>query len=243
MGRLNPAFAKEIYNVGGMNKAFNGGKLTRGYIEEADVVADKMGRKGKNNRIDFLWNPSTVSLNYTATFDKQTPETLAENDTGSLLGIQFGTLEFSLLFDRTFEIWQAKGTPAAVQGVAVDIDAFRKYVGLLPGGGFNKGKELSVMAPIPSFFGFGALNSVLYYGWMTGFNVQITHFTQGGIPMRAAIGVTATLTTIRAAKDISGATTTTPPATGNGSSNNNGSPKPNPQPGPSPTAPRGTGGR
>jgi hypothetical protein len=127
-------------------------------------------------------------------------------------------VEFSLLFDRTYELWgsynsagQSTGAlggestsgnaadPGSV-GVLSDIYAMQQFTGMTVG--YNEGgspvKTTSsnsqlgysgILQFIPAYVYFGSQSNLSYYGYITEWDVQITHWTQYMVPMRCVIDV------------------------------------------------------
>jgi len=96
-----------------------------------------------------------------------------------------------------------------VYGVNVDILAMKQLTGqfltsLAPSGSGAAGapanpnanpglSQQGVMCMIPTWVYFGAQTGLVYYGFISGFNVTVTHWTQFMIPMRAVIDVSFSL--------------------------------------------------
>jgi len=130
------------------------------------------------------------------------------------------TVEWSLLFDRTFELWGSYNNDGSavnglayedvnndpgVAGVQVDIAAMQQFTGMnanfysgnnsvaqssasSAGGLYN---QQGIMMPVYSFAWFGKY--LWFYGYVSEWDVTITHWTQYMIPMRCVINVTFTM--------------------------------------------------
>lgn len=126
------------------------------------------------------------------------------------------SVSISLYFDRTFELWGSypSGQPSAqttnimdpsVYGINVDILAFKQLTGQLlqqysinantggaspSAGGYVPGiSQQGVMTMVPTWLLLdgGTQWGLSYYGYISGFNVTVTHFTQFMVPMRGII--------------------------------------------------------
>jgi hypothetical protein len=175
-------------------------------------------------QVNFLYNPSTVEADYSMS----TPGVAASllfpnaNDTSDLRVPLNQTVEFSLLFDRTYELWgsynsagQSTGAVAGQSssgnasdpgsvGVLSDIFAMQQFTGMTVGYNSSGGTVVTVpnagagssflgyegvLQMIPSYIYFGSTANLSYYGYITEWDVQITHWTQYMVPMRCVIDV------------------------------------------------------
>jgi len=123
------------------------------------------------------------------------------NDTGDYNVMLNTTISFSLLFDRTYELWDRKyqGTDVGTYGVSVDTNAFYNLTGInipekVPGvrGGksytkINQGPMK--MTPVDLYFGYGSPGGLHYFGIITSLGITYSHFTQQMVPVRCAIDV------------------------------------------------------
>jgi hypothetical protein len=169
--------------------------------------------------VNFLYNPTTVDTSYAIDDD---------NVSGALVFAQPGDLaaavvpmnasvSFSLLYDRTFELWgsyntdgtpssSTPGTPANMNdagqgGVNVDIMAFKQLTGQLADqpNGQNGAKKsyFNIQGPmvlVPTWLYLGPPSSgMFYFGYVSAWDATITHWTQFMVPMRCTIAVTFTM--------------------------------------------------
>jgi len=209
-----PQFDPRIYTL---PFGADNGTLTRGYMKWDS--GNNITQYGKYQAlVHFLYNPTTVAISYSCTSNDQTVANQYSAPGGStnvVAPIQ-QSLSFSLLFDRTFELWgqyDANGIPlalspanvtlgamnsAAQQGVNVDIRAMKQLTGQLSSlgaGGGNMTTKNPVLKQGPMFpcytwLYFGNQTSdFFYYGYITDFNVTVTHWSQFMVPMRCAIDV------------------------------------------------------
>ena len=192
----------------------SGGRLKRGYmIWEKPITG--YSDKAKFN---FLYNPSTVE----ATYYMSTPGVSASllfpnaNDTSDLRVPLNQTVEWSVLFDRTYELWgsyKADGQPRGGRkspnnnpgqvGVLADIYQMQQFTGMnvaYEGTGVrqaisdtNLGGRQGIMQLIPSYVYFGDTLNLAYYGYITEWDVTITHWTQYMVPMRCVIDIDFTM--------------------------------------------------
>lgn len=190
--------------------------VQKGYMVTAETT---LPGDSQNKGIRFLFNPSTISLDYQAT-DSLIDAANRPGD-GAVVNPNVGTCNFELLFDRTYELWTRNGgliqynadnmanpldTPelASWIGVLADINAFRLLTGILPDAevGLNTTADVGPMLWQPWWVyltggGQGDLQSLALhlYGYITNLSIQITHWTWDMIPARAVVGLTMSLST------------------------------------------------
>lgn len=153
-------------------------------------------------RVDFLFNPTTVSVSHNAGAVLSADQ--RSTDGNYVGGTGIGTLQFQLLYDRTYELTNRYGGAevlssegAEVRGVLADVDAFYYVTGVYDdtAKGANA-KQIQPMQSEPCMFYFGGLTSnaaLSYYGYVSALSIQYTHFTRSMVPQRCAIGVTVEL--------------------------------------------------
>jgi len=195
----------------------SGGKLQRGFMQWKSPIAGY----SQNAKVSFLFNPSTVTAAYTMATGYSDPAdaqaTLMFRDAADPGIPRFPlsqSISFALLYDRTYELWggyNTDGTPVAggstaeinnphVNGVNVDILAMKQFTGMLsslPAGVGNSKNfaehQQGPMLFVPCWFYLGLADGLDYYGFITDWQVQITHWTQYMVPMRCVINVDMTL--------------------------------------------------
>jgi hypothetical protein len=173
-------------------------KATMGYIDRVGVL--------------FLYNPSEISLAYSADPNAPIPAELNNpSNVGQTLN-GTGSLSFNLLFDRTYDTWgqgarMNKNTADGITaryGVYVDVRQFYLMLGMvrpheitlrksnhtvidwdIPGYELQTGPMIST--PVQVYF--GGKESLTYYGRVTSFNVTYTHWTRRMTPNRAVINL------------------------------------------------------
>ena len=192
------------------------GKVRQGYMIW-DKATNVPGYT-KKAVVNFLYNPTTIDLQYaldTANVSGGLTFRQAGDDAAAVVNMA-STLSFSLLFDRSFELWGSynpdgspktatPGNPAnmndpAQGGVNVDIMAFKQITGQLadqPSGAGNSGtktgQNYNIQGPMsmcPTWVYLGPPSSgMFYYGYISSWSVSITHWSQAMVPMRCAITV------------------------------------------------------
>jgi hypothetical protein len=190
-----------------------GPKLTRGFI---------IAEKPINNvryRCNFLYNPSVLNVahsvdsNVLADPNSQVPDDVTS---GVFLMPLSQSVNFTLLFDRTYELWDSSKLTgdARIQvplyGVAYDVLSLYKITGIaapmtlpaqgtaadatalsgLQKGAFSGGPA-GPMVNTPAYAVIGS--SLSYYGFITELDVQYTHWTQSMVPQRGQVSVTMNL--------------------------------------------------
>lgn len=218
----NPPFHPNILNIGGSNSTINptpyngknpnGGVLRRGFlVAGAGVIKNYTGNL--QYKVNFLYNPSTIEESRTLDLTNNTLPAYARNpdDPGSYVSALNTSVYFSLLFDRTFELWDSSytGTLSGTYGVRADVEAFYNLLGInqpstttlaLPLEGVNSppvnnNQSITVQGymqyvPTMLYFGDSVQGTLSYFGYITEFDVTYTHFTTEMVPMRCGIDVT-----------------------------------------------------
>jgi hypothetical protein len=123
--------------------------LFRGYIESSSTATG--GQKSPTNpqgsySLSFLYNPSTVSVSHSLSASDQMypPYLRSAADTGIPLRTSGGTVGFSLLFDRTYEVWDGRvGDLAHDLGVLLDVHVLYGLTGITTPLSTNQQSQLS----------------------------------------------------------------------------------------------------
>lgn len=233
----NPPFHPNILNIGSnstqglssiydvptppssikLGKGFNsGGNLQRGRLI-TDPTQNTINGTVSGNviyQVNFLYNPSTINEARAVDLNSGTLPSayrVIGDPTQYLTGLNT-TISFSLLFDRTFELWDSSyaNTDQGNYGVRVDVEALYNLLGInygtstaaITGGvvsptGGNQASNVTVQGPMtiaPCHLYFGGTNqwSLNYYGFVSSFNVTWTHFTSTMVPQRCAVDITFT---------------------------------------------------
>jgi hypothetical protein len=171
--------------------------------------------------VRYLYNPSTVSADYNiADASAQASLNFPNPGDSAMLAIPLSqTAQWSLMFDRTFELWQSyessglplggnTSTGAGTLGVQADVLAFMQFTGMLTNYSYgtssnapatanaNLAANSGIMQLVPSWAFFGnnnVANGLMYFGYINEWSVQYTHFTQFNVPMRAVVSVNWTM--------------------------------------------------
>lgn len=221
--RYQPSFDPRILNLvmpNSKGQIMGGGKLQRGFIDPDPQVALSSGGNG----VRFLYNPTDITAGWTIDNSAALPPPGGvANDTGTNLIAGFGTVQWSLLYDRTYETWDSSyvGTPAAEYGVYVDIRQFERMLAIIPDDTQIRLSEVprSPMVQTPCTVYFGGMTSIQFYGFITDFSVTYTHWTSNMIPNRAVVNLGMTMLTeinraALAQQQTTASTGTPPPKTG-----------------------------
>lgn len=193
LATYQPPFDKRILNLvmpdrNGVIRP--GGKLQRGYIEPDPQLAINSGGHG----VRFLYNPTELTATWGMSDQTQLPTPGGvSNDQGTNNIMGFGNIQFSLLYDRTYETWDRNYvfTPQGQFGVYVDVWQFEKMLGILgPDDVLTLAQTpRGPMVMTPVTVRFGGLNSITMYGVITDFSVTYTHWTQLMVPNRAVVSL------------------------------------------------------
>lgn len=162
-------------------------------------------------RVKFLYNPSTINENRSLDLNSEVLPTYARNpdDPGQYATGLNATVSFSLLFDRTYELWDSsyRFTDPGIYGVMVDVNAFYNMLNInqlntlsepYRGGSIpvNPNQKYTTVVqgtmsavPLDLYFGYRSAGALKYFGYISQFDVTYTHFSQKMVPMRCAINV------------------------------------------------------
>lgn len=180
-------------------------ELVRGQIRQAEP------QPGFSDvaRINFLFNPSQLSASYAIIGDDATAILTFPNadDVADLNTPINQTISFSLLFDRTYELYDSAYVGKDVQkyGVEVDVIAMKQIVGMTTdlqgatpqaaaGGNtttstFVLSGSKDIMRFVRVFVNVGGPTSLSYYGYIQNWDVTYTHWNQWMVPSRCVINV------------------------------------------------------
>jgi hypothetical protein len=183
--------------------------LTRGWI-----ITDK-AVKGSRYRCNFLYNPSVVTVSHSINTNVLADQNAIDpNDVsaGTAILPLSQTVQFDLLFDRTYELWDSSKVDKASQydvatmGVAYDVLSLYKITGIASNvsvsgdtdsklsdtdlsyskGAFTK-SATGPMLWVPVYVVFG--EQLDYYGVIQELDVQYTHWTSSMIPSRCQVSI------------------------------------------------------
>jgi hypothetical protein len=219
---VQPKFDPRIFTMAFPLTGSTSGIIQRGYmIWDSATAPTQYG--GSLATVHYLYNPSTVSSDYNiASASAQAAMDFPNPGDSAALAIPLSqTAQWSLMFDRTFELWGQYGSggtpnnvfgtsndPSSV-GVQADVMQFMQFTGMYISsqyttngqGGLTASASYStnqtgIMQMIPCWAYFGASNiqnNLMYYGYINEWSVQYTHWTQYNIPMRCVISVNFTM--------------------------------------------------
>jgi hypothetical protein len=198
-----PQFDSRIYSLvfpmssagEGQSGSVNGG-LTRGFMSWAAPITSN-GYGATRAALNFLFNPTTITASYNMDASDVSAALLYRQpgDTTSAIFAMNQMISFSLLFDRTFELWgsydgnsspknNSSSSPAvsnpSITGVNADVMALMQLTGMMltaqqnaqssaSGGGANPGGAPANVAPISGTQGVMTLIPTwLFLGALTG---------------------------------------------------------------------------
>lgn len=210
----NPPFHPNILNI--PMRQLSATNLTPDYSLYRGMmqtrVSQNVSAQGTTQyRVNFLYNPSTISESRSLDLNSEVLPTYARNpdDPGQYATGLNATVGFSLLFDRTYELWDASygGTDAGKYGVLVDVNAFYNMLNINQlntsspvqqggNGPFGSTQKFALVVqgtmsaiPVDLYFGYKSAGALKYFGYVTQFDVTYTHFSQKMVPMRCAVNV------------------------------------------------------
>lgn len=198
------------YLPGETGGASNG--LIRGYM----VSAFPKGQTGKFYMLNFLYNPSTVQVSHSLDAANQVMPayTRSDQDTGTPLTAAGGTLSFSLLFDRSYEMSDKTqfDSVEGTYGVAADIHVLYNLVGInmkqqvwnsatsSDAASTETGDVVGIMQMNPLWVHFNQarhsfadtlpnMTRMRYFGYLSSLDISYTHFTHRMTPVRCAVAI------------------------------------------------------
>jgi len=208
-------FDARIQAIPSYQKTDEGGvnyKLYRGYM----VTAFQKGQTGRYYILNFLYNPSTVQVSHGIDAANQVmpPYTRSDLDTGTPLIAAGGTLSFSLLFDRTYEMSDPSqwNTIPGTYGVMADIHVLYNLCGIntkqqvwtsstaSDAASSQTADNIGIMQMNPCWVHFNQarhlyadklppMSRMSYFGYLNSLDIQYTHFSQRMTPVRCAVGI------------------------------------------------------
>lgn len=213
---IQPPFDSRIMNLKYPLEGTRNGTLRRGFMIWHRPINGYSGRAV----VKFLYNPSTVSATFSVT-DPSVGGILLfpnSNDNTDLRVPLSQTVSWSILYDRTYEIWgqyDSDGKPRqsagpdfnnpAVVGVLADIFQMEQFTGMNVGytSGFTAshpkvndktmaGRQ-GVIQLVPSYVHFGDQQNMNFYGYISEWDFTVTHWTQQMVPIRCIIDISWTM--------------------------------------------------
>ncbi len=146
-------------------------RTVRGRIE-----AGALG-KWPHTILHFMWNPTRLTLHYTSNPDWDVSAPQSADAQGPQGG---GSINFDLLFDRTYEVATGKDP----RGCLTDLLIAEELGGIEPGG------PSMVLVQRQLIVLFGGPNTIKFEGFMTSMAPVIEHFSPAMVPMRMTLNVT-----------------------------------------------------
>lgn len=223
----NPPFDSRTGRRGGVDSTGKFIMMTRDMLKRGYMITDVAGQNSRRYALNFQYNPTSFA--HSASLQADIPS-LGTEDGGSGQGADWTafvansgqSVDFSLLFDRTYETWITdKNKPASLQGCLADVKVLYAMLGLYysssaAGGGGTVQNPLSigvlsptgVLQATPVWIYFGPL--MQYYGIIQSLNVTFTHFTQDMTPVRAAVNLSLAVLPRSSAKSSGGVSTIDP---------------------------------
>lgn len=134
--------------------------------------------QGPADTVNFLYNPSSITVSYQANPNVLPFATLDPSQIGQPTGNNGPTISFDILFDRTYEVGDG-----SMLGVLTDILALERLCGI--------SADSPVMALSPVVIGFSSPQQFIFKALLTSMEVQYTHFSQYMVPMRCGVSLTA----------------------------------------------------
>lgn len=217
---VQPSFDSRISTLAFPLSGNQYGNIQRGFM--VWDWSQPIGNYSAPAYVHFLYNPSDISADYMLSPNLSVASSVlfptAYNATNLRVPLQ-QSVEWSLLFDRTYELWgnyDSSGQPVtstgdndpSVIGVLADIQAMQQFTGMFlsystgnsnvttPESGVIAGWQ-GIMTLIPSYVYFGGLSSynssAWYYGYISEWDVTITDWTQYMVPKRCVINITWTM--------------------------------------------------
>ncbi|MGW3153710.1 hypothetical protein [Streptomyces sp. NPDC001089] len=214
-GIYENSFDNRIQNIPSYLPSESGGSnygLIRGYM----VTAFPKGKSGKFYMLNFLYNPSEVQVSHSLDAANQVMPayTRSDADNGTPLTAAGGTLSYSLLFDRSYEMSDPTqfDTIEGTYGVMADVHVLYNLVGINTkqqvwssssgsDASSDTGDVIGIMQMNPVWVHFNQarhrfadklpnMSRMSYFGYLSSLSISYTHFTQRMTPVRCAVSIT-----------------------------------------------------
>lgn len=196
---VNPPFDARMLSIG--SPLSKSASLARGMILE-----DLQGKPGQRQHgCRFLFNPTELDVSHSVNTAFLPTDQGNVGDPTSPIGNPGASLSFSLLFDRTYELWdssQAK-TRAGQRGVYVDVLALYYLCKIVDEGTVSTDNNgnfetldniLKPMQPTLAYFYFGAPGrSLSYYGFINQLGITYSHWASSMVPQRCVVNINVTI--------------------------------------------------
>lgn len=170
-----------------------GSPLKQGIIQQTDD--NVVGAQKYPFACRFMFNPTTLAVNYTGLEGMANPATMtAAEQAATPIGPSQTSLEFKLLFDRTYEVAFGSGLTHDL-GVYRDIAALESVVRARNNFSTTGKSVIMPMALVPCYFifgGGGGITGLSFVGAITSMNVVYSTFSERMVPIRAAVIINVT---------------------------------------------------
>ncbi|WP_157247807.1 hypothetical protein [Nonomuraea typhae] len=187
----NRPFDPRIYGSGDGSRASRYGP-EKGFIRSSDWASLGSAQgPAVTSTLNFLYNPTGFSTTYSinpvnSSWDKVLFQDPGNDDGYQIKGKLGQTLAFSLLFDRTYEVWKGdeEGTwndVRAALAVAGAVETSKADIAT-PG-------EIGIMKIRRADVYFGHNGGMVYTGAITSLSVGYTLFSDKMIPFRTAMSI------------------------------------------------------
>lgn len=199
----NPTFDKRIRTINDFTSD-TGAAFLRGFMVTDQPI------NGYYYAVNFLYNPTTVSAAHSLDNSLITGQGVNPNDVTTPLVPLAQEVSFSLLFDRTYELWDSTYANSEVgqRGVMMDVLALYRMVQITapPSLDADGTVHSGVVSPTnsPAFFRprgpmlqtpirVSIGDPLAYYGYIDSINLTYTHWSHGMVPQRCQADISVTL--------------------------------------------------
>jgi hypothetical protein len=191
---LNPPFDSRLTSTGGANPALKDRPLKRGRFIRAPGDATQDPAEGL--QLNFMFNPTELTTSFA--YDQSMPDAAktafanSHEDVPTAPLIGEGSIQVSLLFDRTYEVWDRQNTVAGQFGVHADVLAFYAFLSMIEPT-YDVNTSWENLYPKNQFNAKYAYlyvgDRLKFFGYVTSLAVQYVHWSYDMIPTRAAMDV------------------------------------------------------
>lgn len=180
----NPPFdnrARDIGDAGGLRRRIGG--LVRGSISHLETESSTIPGASHRlqRRVNFLYNPTAVSVNYGIDTNIFPPQTEHTSETAPIYGATAQTISWTLYFNRTYEV--ARTVTRENMGVLADVQALEYLMGSWDGSGMRATPVLVSFGSTPGGKPFA------YAGWISNLDISYLQFSHRMIPTVAMVEI------------------------------------------------------
>lgn len=202
---LNPKFHPKMLSIGSPHSGSK--KLKRGRIVTDPNSLTTNNPSGGRFGVRFMYNPiSVTAAHYNNIYQNPTGignSSLSQLQLQSGVAVQIGSASFSLLFDRTYEVYEGHHGNASTLGVYVDVLAFYELLGITPfqqqatkivaGNQVVSGVWASMYPTMPInnniYLDIFIGDKMKFFGYCDNLSITYTHWSSAMIPMRCEIDI------------------------------------------------------